>query len=93
MLKVISRRAAPWACAWMLGLPMAHAIEDAPSEQGASAPFEHYRGWRDEPPQDWRAANDRVGAIGGWRSYLRESQLDVDGADSGGHGDHSYPGQ
>lgn len=33
-----------------------------------------YRRLADEPPLPWREANDRVTRIGGWRSYLRESQ-------------------
>jgi len=92
MLNVFSR-VAPWACAWMLGLPNAHAVEDAPSGQAKPVPFEHYQGWRDEPLQDWRAANERVGATGGWRTYLNESPPDGDGADHGGHDDHRHPGQ
>jgi hypothetical protein len=35
--------------------------------------FEGYRAWRDEPVGDWRAANDTVGRIGGWRAYAREA--------------------
>lgn len=33
-----------------------------------------YRRLRDDPPADWRAANETVTRIGGWRSYLREAQ-------------------
>ena len=33
-----------------------------------------YRRLSDDPPADWRAANDTVTRIGGWRSYLREAQ-------------------
>jgi len=91
MLNVSLRRAAPrarayfWAlaaCAWMAWMP-AQAAEVAPPEQVASTPFKQYRGWRDEPLEDWREANERVGEIGGWRTYLRESQPSGDGPDSG----------
>lgn len=96
MLKTFIRRAASptrvrrvwiaaWACAWIVGSLAAHAAEPAPPEREA-APFDRYQGWRDEPLLDWRAANERVGEIGGWRSYLRESQQDGDRADDGGHG-------
>lgn len=86
MLNVFFRRAArlvhaPFsglavlsACTSILWIPIAHAAEVDPPEQAAAAPFKHYQGWRDEPGQDWRAVNDRVGEVGGWRTYLRESQ-------------------
>lgn len=32
-----------------------------------------YPAWRDEPLGDWRAANDTVGRVGGWRAYAREA--------------------
>jgi hypothetical protein len=92
MLNVVFRLAAPWACAWAVWLPAAHAAEaDAATAATAalSAPFAHYQGWRDEPLQDWREANDRVGEIGGWRTYLREAQPDGDGDDQeGAHHGH-----
>ena len=36
--------------------------------------FDTYRAQRDVPLLLWRGANDRVGAIGGWRFYAREAQ-------------------
>ena len=85
MLNVFVRRAAPWACACLLGVPMAYA-----AGQDTSAPFERYQGWRDEPLQDWRAANQRVGEIGGWRTYLRESQPADDAAGRDAQDDHAH---
>jgi hypothetical protein len=70
-------------------MPVAHAAEVDPPDEAATAPFKQYQGWRDEPLQDWREANDRVGEIGGWRTYLRESQPAGDAADQGHHG---HPG-
>jgi hypothetical protein len=101
MLNVFSRHAAPpahvrflgataLACAGLLGMSTVHAAEAEPPEPAATAPFKQYQGWREEPPQDWRQANERVGEIGGWRTYLRESQQGGDGADQGHHG---HPGQ
>ena len=86
MLNVFFRHAA-LACAWLLGLPTAHAAE---AEPAVFTPFKQYQGWRDEPLQDWRQANERVGEIGGWRTYLRESQPAGNGADQGhdGHQGH-----
>jgi len=100
MLNVLFRPAAPpararlfgvAACAWMMWMP-AHAADAAAPEQAASVPLGQYQGWRDEPLQDWREANERVGEIGGWRTYLRESQQGGNGPDSGksqpGHHGH-----
>lgn len=97
MLNVSLHRAAPRAnarffglaaCAWMAWMPAQAAAAAAP-EQAVSTPFKQYQGWRDEPLQDWRQANERVGEIGGWRTYLRESQQGGDGPDSG----QSQPGR
>lgn len=37
------------------------------------SPLTAYPAWRDEPVVDWRAANDAVGRVGGWRAYAREA--------------------
>lgn len=80
MLNRLLYHAAPWACAWMLAGPAAHAATFPPPESGREppTPFERYQGWREVPPGDWRETNDRVGAVGGWRTYLRESQPEAD---------------
>ena len=47
--------------------------------RAASAPAE-------TAPGDWRAANERVRAVGGWRTYLREAHAPepaASGADGG----------
>ena len=100
MLKAFFRRAAfpartrlswlalPCACAWMTGASAAEAVP----EPAASVPIKQYQGWRDEPLQDWRQVNERVGEVGGWRTYLRESQDAGDAADRGGQGDHGPHG-
>jgi hypothetical protein len=75
------------AFTWMVWMPAALAAEAVPPEQ--AAPFKHYQGWRDEPPEDWRQANDRVGEIGGWRTYLREAQQDGGGSDDA-HAHHGH---
>lgn len=80
MLNRLLCRAAPCALAWMLAGPAAHAAASPPPEpvREPPAPFDRYQGWRDTPPADWREANDRVGEIGGWRTYLRESPPEAD---------------
>lgn len=90
MLNVVFRLAAPWACAWAVWAPAVQAAEAPLPEKAVSAPFTRYQGWRDEPLQGWREANERVGEIGGWRTYLREAQPAVDGA--GRHAGHA-PGR
>lgn len=88
-------RLAPCACLLLTGVA-------APVWADPAEPFKTYQGWRDEPVLDWRAANDRVGEVGGWRTYLREAQPEGDGGhdhgasrpkpqapvDSGNHGHH-----
>ncbi|MDP3245964.1 MAG: hypothetical protein Q8M93_03260 [Polaromonas sp.] len=78
------------ACTSMMWMPGAHAVEADPPKAAAAAPFEHYQGWRDDPLQDWRQANERVGEIGGWRTYLRESQPAGNDADQGHDGHHGH---
>lgn len=80
MQKFMFRHAAPWVCAWLGLSPPIQAAEEnqaaAPERPALAAPFDQYRPWRDEPVRDWHEANDKVGEIGGWRTYLRESQDD-----------------
>lgn len=94
MFKFLFRHAIPLACAWLVLSPSAKAAEEKPAAvpeaSSAPAPFDLYRPWRDEPVADWRQANDRVGEVGGWRTYLRESQQNASGATSGGHEHHGH---
>jgi hypothetical protein len=77
------------ACAWLTVMPAAQAAE-AIASRPAAAPFDHYQHWRDDPLQDWRKANDHVGEIGGWRTYLRESQQTGEHPDQSGHDHHAH---
>lgn len=52
--------------------------------------FADYRPIGNEAVGDWRAANDEVGRIGGWREYLREAQA-PEGNPSGGKPAASQP--
>ncbi len=36
--------------------------------------FDRYKPYSDEKAANWKAANDEVGRIGGWRAYLKEAQ-------------------
>jgi hypothetical protein len=40
---------------------------------GFKSTFDHYKPYSEEKPGGWRAANDEVGRIGGWRVYLKEA--------------------
>lgn len=78
------------AWAWTLWVPVAQAAEAMPSGMLVISPFRHYQTWRDEPLQDWRATNDRVGEIGGWLTYLRDAQQGNDSAEFGAQGHHGH---
>lgn len=84
-----SGAAVPWVHVFSVVLaasvwaPETQAAEAPVPEAAAPTPLQRYQGWRDEPLQDWRGANERVGAIGGWRTYLREAQPGSDGTNSG----------
>jgi len=68
------------------------------------SPFAGYRPLGDEAVGNWRAANDEVGRIGGWREYARDvqeteskpgaapSKPAPNAPASGGHGAHGKPG-
>jgi hypothetical protein len=38
------------------------------------SPIEDYKAFVDEKVMSWKAANDKVGQIGGWRAYAKEAQ-------------------
>ena len=39
-----------------------------------TSPIADYQPFVDEKVSSWRAANDKVGQIGGWRAYAKEAQ-------------------
>ncbi len=41
-----------------------------------------YKPFADEKPGAWRAVNDTVRAVGGWRAYAREAQAPAPAAGS-----------
>ena len=51
----------------------APATPAAESGAGTSA-FDGYKPYTDEPPGNWKAANDNVARIGGWREYAKQAQ-------------------
>ena len=51
----------------------APATPEAKSGAGASA-FDGYKPYTDEPIGNWKAANENVAQIGGWREYAKQAQ-------------------
>lgn len=41
---------------------------------GYTSPIADYQLFVDEKVASWKAANDKVGQIGGWRAYAKEAQ-------------------
>lgn len=41
---------------------------------GSPSAFEGYKPYTDEPMGNWKAANDNVAKIGGWREYAKQAQ-------------------
>ena len=51
--------------------------QNFPAPGGSAIPFkstlDKYKSYTDEKIAPWKAANDEVGRIGGWRAYLKEA--------------------
>jgi hypothetical protein len=72
-----------WPALLALLLPMGPSLAQTPARPAATtAPaagaatrsaLEGYQPYTDEKTVDWKAANDSVGRIGGWRAYAREA--------------------
>ena len=44
------------------------------ADLGYQSPFEGYQRFAQEQVGSWKAANENVGRIGGWREYAKESR-------------------
>jgi hypothetical protein len=53
------------------GMAMAQTAQVAVSY---TSPIADYQPFVDEKVSSWKAANDKVGQIGGWRAYAKEAQ-------------------
>ena len=69
----------PWALALLAGAASAQAPADTAPPQSSlptklqySSAIGAYQAYADQQVQSWREANDRVGEIGGWRTYAKE---------------------
>ena len=56
--------------------PTAITPTSASSEKSvaSSSVFDGYKPFTDEPPGNWKAANDNVAKIGGWRENAKQAQ-------------------
>ena len=58
----------------------AHAVAQtvlpaiAPAATPHKSAFEGYQAYSDDPMVNWKAANDDVARIGGWREYAKQAQ-------------------
>jgi hypothetical protein len=50
------------------------AVAPAPAPLAYRSAFARYRAWSQPESPTWRAVNDRVREVGGWREYLRQVQ-------------------
>lgn len=100
MMRFFSAAPQACACVWLLALS-AGAWAEQPDPLDAEAkiptldyhsPLATYRRFETAPRQDWRAANDQVGRIGGWRTYAQEPWVQPEADDGAGtphdHHDH-----
>jgi hypothetical protein len=51
----------------------AESIAPLPTQLQYTSPMRAYQAYADEPIQSWREANDRVGRLGGWRTYAKDT--------------------
>jgi hypothetical protein len=54
----------------------AESITLLPTQLQYTSPLRAYQAYADEPIQSWREANDRVGRLGGWRTYAKDTSTD-----------------
>jgi len=72
------------------GDPLDPASAVAPTAHDSA--FITYRRHVDTSPRDWKAVNDHVGRLGGWRAYAREAAEPAPApAAAGPHGGHGQP--
>lgn len=85
----------PWLLALFAGTAAAQQAAPAHAPNAAislrySAVLSAYRAYSEQPVQAWRETIDRVGRIGGWRTYGRE--MAPGGATDDAHGEHDAHG-
>jgi len=93
-MKVIIRWGAIAMSLSLLGTPYASADpldSETTKEAAYTSPFEGYVKDEDFEASGWAAANERVGEIGGWRTYLRQAQEPMKDSESSGDNQKLMP--
>lgn len=54
--------------------PVGNEKPGLPTQLHYTSPIGAYKRHVDQPMGGWRAANDQVGRIGGWKAYAKEAQ-------------------
>jgi hypothetical protein len=68
-----------WTCVGAFSLATSSAViaQSTPMQNTRTLSFKstlsQYKPYTDEKTVDWKAANDDVGKIGGWRTYLKQA--------------------
>lgn len=72
----------------LLALTVAAQTAPAPAPGPYRSALEGYQPYSETKLAPWKAANDTVGQIGGWRAYAKEA---AQGQGQQGHGGHAAP--
>lgn len=72
----------------LVALTVAAQTTPAPAPGPYRSALEGYQPYSDTKMVPWKAANDTVGQIGGWRAYAKEA---AEGQGQQGHGDQAAP--
>lgn len=87
--------AVPLSLMVLLTSPLAKAdpfnVESVADDAIYSSPFQGYVNDEDIEMGGWVKANERVGEIGGWRTYLKEAQESMDAPEQTEKGQQSMP--
>ena len=98
----ISWLSRPISTPWLAAALIAPSLALAQMPEGESAKVDYqlsyrsalsgYEAYKEQSVQPWKAANDKVGEIGGWRAYAKEMRQPAPAADQGqpaqGHDAH-----
>lgn len=67
----------PFAAAFAAITCLLSSAAIAQTHSSYTSPIADYQKFSDEKVLPWKAANDKVAAIGGWRAYTKESQMNT----------------
>ncbi len=67
----------PFAATFVAATCLLSSTAIAQSRDSYTSPIADYQKFIDEKVLDWKAANDKVAEIGGWRAYAKEAQANA----------------